>query len=153
MIAAGATVVALMAGGVAAAQDWRLAPTYGTANLTSGFTPDPHYVNLESGGSIDASGLGSGCLGFIANAPDYRVNYVAGSFPRLIFSVNSSSDTTLVINGPDGRWYCNDDGGQGLNPSITFNSPASGQYDVWVGTYGSASLRPATLNVSELYSQ
>jgi hypothetical protein len=154
MLAVGATAIAILAGGVASAQDYRLAPTYGTANLVSGFTPDPYIVNLESGGTIDASGLGGACRGFIANAPDYRVTYQSGSFQRLIISVNSSADTTLVINGPDGRWYCDDDGGNaGLNPSVTFTPPQSGQYDVWVGTYGSTSLQPAQLSVSEVVSQ
>jgi hypothetical protein len=153
MLAIGATAIAIMAGGVAGAQDYRLQPTYGTANLVSGFTPDPHSVNLESGGSIDASSLGGACRGFIANAPDYRVNYQAGSFQRFIVSVNSNADTTLVINGPDGRWYCDDDGGNsGLNPAVVFTPPMSGQYDIWVGTYGSASLQPAQLAVSEVVS-
>ena len=44
-----------------------------------------------------------------------RLNYRAGSYP-LIISVASRSDTTLVVNGPDGSWYCDDDGGNyGLN--------------------------------------
>ncbi len=152
-LAAGAALAALSVGAVSA-QDFSADPAYGTSNLTSGFSPDPVVVNLESGGPIDASSLGAGCGGFIANAPDYRVNYTAGSFPRLIFSVSSSADTTLVINGPDGRWYCDDDSGvNGLNPAVTFSRPASGQYDVWVGTYGGATLQPAQLNISEVSSQ
>ncbi len=131
--------------------DFSLDPNYGSANLRSGFTPDPHRVRLQSGGPIDASVVDSSCRGYISRAPDYRVRYTSGRLP-LIFSVESSSDTTLVINGPDGRWYCNDDGGEGLNPSIRFETPRSGQYDVWVGTYGGTTLQSAILDVSELYS-
>jgi len=153
ILAATAAVATVAFAGIAAAQNYGLNPTYGTAALNSGFTPDPYVVNLQSGGNINAANLSSSCRGFIADAPDVRLNYRSGNFP-LIFSVNASADTTLVINGPDGRWYCDDDGGNnGLNPAIRFNNPQSGQYDVWVGTYGSASLQPAQLHISELYSQ
>lgn len=131
--------------------DYTLDPNYGTARLRSGFTPDPHRVRLQSGGSIDASVLGNPCRGFVSRAPDYRVDYVSGRLP-LNISVQSSSDTTLVVNGPDGNWYCDDDSGGGLNPSIRFDTPRSGQYDIWVGTYGSARLESAILDISELYS-
>ena len=134
----------------AAAQNYNLDPTYGTINLRAGFSDDPRLVELSSGGSINASSLGNGCRGFVANAPDVRVVYSSGSLP-LMFSAASDADTTLVINAPDGRWYCDDDGGNGLNPSIRFNSPLSGRYEVWVGTYGSSGLRSAVLGVSELY--
>lgn len=140
----------------AAAQDYNRTPTYGTANLVSGFEPDPYRVSLESGGDIDASQRSGGqCQGYIADAPDYRVNWTAGdgSLP-LVFSTTGRADTTLIVNGPDGSWYCNDDGGNNpLSASIVFRRPASGQYDIWVGTYGRAAIAPAQLTVSELYSE
>jgi hypothetical protein len=152
LIATAAAAAALMAAGSVAAQDWRLPANFGAANLSYGFTPDPYTVNVVSGGTIDASSaISSSCRGAISNAPDFELTYSAGSLP-LIISVNSNSDTTLVINGPDGRWYCDDDGGnQGLNPSLRWNSPPSGTYDIWVGSYsgGNAS---ATLSISELYT-
>lgn len=152
-ILAASAVIAAALTGAASAQDYHLNPTYGTASLNSGFTPDPYVVNVQSGGSINATGIGSPCAGFIANAPDVRLNFSAGSLP-LIISVASSADTTLVVNAPDGRWYCDDDGGNGrLNPMVRFNNPSSGQYDIWIGTYGNASLQPAQLNISELYTQ
>jgi hypothetical protein len=152
MIAASVALAALVAV-PASAQDFSANPTYGTVNLRAGFTPDPNVVNLQSGGSIAASGVSSSCAGFIANAPDVRLNYTAGSLP-LILSVASATDTTLVVNGPDGSWYCDDDGGnEGMNPSLRFGSPQSGQYDIWVGTYASASLAPAALHISEVSSR
>jgi len=148
-LAAAAALVAL-AGGVAVAQNYGLNPTYGTLNLSAGFRPDPQVVSLQSGGNINAQTLSSSCRGFIANAPDVRLNYSAGQY-QLMISADSGTDTTLVINGPDGRWYCDDDGGNnGMNPLIRFNNPQSGQYDIWVGTYGSATLAPAQLYVSEI---
>lgn len=153
IFAAGAAVAALATAGIAAAQNYSLAPAYGTVNLSAGFTPDPYIVNVASGGRNDASQtVSSSCRGFIAEAPDVRLNYTAGSLP-LILSVNSSADTTLVVNGPDGSWYCDDDGGnRGMNPALRFGSPASGQYDIWIGTYGNASNQAAQLVISELDS-
>jgi hypothetical protein len=136
--------------------DFSLDPAYGTIELAAGFQPDPHTQAIAAGGSIDASTIGvPGCLGWIARAPDYRVNWSAGSGQLpLVFSVNSQSDTTLVINDAGGNWLCDDDGGnEGLNPSITIASPPSGQYDIWVGTYSQGQLQDSTLYVSELSSQ
>lgn len=133
--------------------DYSASPSYGTVSLSAGFEPDPRVISLQSGGSIPASNISPGCSGFVAAAPDVRLNYRAGEYP-LILSVASSSDTTLVVNGPDGSWYCDDDGGvNGLNPSLRFNSPRSGQYDIWVGTYGSGALQPARLHISEVGSE
>ncbi|MBI1251090.1 MAG: peptidase S1 [Alphaproteobacteria bacterium] len=152
--AAAAAAIFAAASGAAHAQNYNQNPTYGAITLNAGFTPDPYRVNLQSGGQIDsAQTIGGACRGYIANAPDYRVSYMSGSLP-LIISVNSSADTTLVVNGPDGQWYCDDDSGnQGLNPSLRWNSPPSGQYDIWVGTFGNNSLQAATLTVSELYTE
>ena len=137
----------------APAQDFSRNPSFGTLNLSAGFADDPRVVNVTAGGQRSANGLGDGCVGSIANSPDVRVNYQAGSFP-LIFSVVSDQDTTLVINGPDGRWYCDDDGGvNGLNPMIRLDKPESGRYEIWIGTYGSSSLQPGRLHISELTSQ
>jgi hypothetical protein len=142
-------------GGVGPRPDYALDPAYGTVDLVSGFEPDPHVQPIQAGGDIDASVLGGNCVGWIARAPDYRLNWTAGSGALpLVFSVASDSDTTLVINDAEGNWICDDDGGNsGFNPAITFSNPVSGQYDIWVGTYAQGGLRPSTLHISELYAQ
>lgn len=137
-----------MTGGVAAAQSMSAQATYGSRTLSSGFTPDPYTVNVTAGGSIQASSVSSACSGTIANAPDFELSYSAGSLP-LIFRTASSADTTLVINGPNGSWYCDDDGGDGVNAEVRFNNPASGTYDIWVGSY-SGRMEQATLQITEL---
>jgi hypothetical protein len=149
-----ASSLALAAAAVpAAAQNTNADPNYGTVSLRTGFAPDPRVVSLRAGGDIDAANVGSSCSGFITNAPDVRLVYSAGSLP-LIISVAADSDTTLVVNAPDGRFYCDDDSGvNGLNPSVRFNSPQSGRYEIWVGTYRSGATQPARLHISELGSQ
>ena len=147
-----AAVAALaVTAGAASAQNWQIAPNYGSVSLRAGFTPDPYNINLTAGGNIDVSySVSSDCRGYVTNAPDVELYYSAGSLP-LISSTNSSSDTTLVVTGPDGSWYCDDDGGEGLNASLRWNRPMSGAYHIWVGTYGS-NPAAATLSISELYS-
>jgi hypothetical protein len=132
----------------ASAQNFSRNPAFGTLNLSSGFADDPRVVNVTAGGQRSANGLGEGCVGSIADAPDVRVNYQAGSLP-LHFFVTSGQDTTLVINGPDGQWYCNDDT-NGVNPVVSFTQPGSGQYDVYIGHYGQGAHIPAQLHVSEV---
>ncbi len=137
---AAAVLAAASTSGAVIAQDWTLNPTFGSTALNSGFLPDPFNVSLTAGGSLDAASVG--CMGSIANAPDYRMQWGGG---RVTIGANSSSDTTLVVNAPDGSWYCSDDV-NGFNPALVFNQ--SGQFDIWVGVYngGTAS---ATLYFTE----
>lgn len=140
----------LAAPAMAVAQNAGLSANFGQIRLSAGFTPDPYQVNMTAGGSIDAytdTDLPGSCVGDISNAPDFEVTYSAGSLP-LVFRTRSSTDTTLIINGPDGRWYCDDDSWGDGDAQVRFNRPASGTYDVWIGTFngGTAS---ATLLITE----
>ncbi len=148
-----ATAALLLTGAPSLAQEWDADATFGSQVLASGFSPDPFILNMTAGGPIDASQAVSGsCRGFIADAPDFDLHFAPGpgGLP-LVVSVNSSRDTTLVINGPDGRWYCDDDSGEGENPSIVFSSPGEGLYNIWVGTYDN-STAAAELSISELHT-
>ena len=152
-IARSLILAASLAAAPAAAQDFDADPNFGTIELASGFTPDPQVVAVRSGGELNAQSLSDSCRGFISEAPDVRLHFDAGSLP-LIISVAARADTTLVVNAPDGTWYCDDDTGvNGLNPMVRFNDPQSGRYEIWIGTYANASLQPAELHISELYSQ
>jgi len=147
-ITSAVTLAVTLAALPASAQDFEADPTYETATLAAGFPEDPHVVSVLSGGDIDASTVGDACAGYIANAPDVRLNYTAGSFP-LTFLVTADTDTTLVINGPDGQWYCDDDSGGDLDPAVAFASPQSGQYDIWVGSFEEGATDAATLMITE----
>jgi len=94
-------------------------------------------------------GLGADCTGWIDYArPDVDLNYQAGSLP-LYISVVAQADTTLIINDPSGRWLCNDDM-EGLNPGIVIQRPASGNYNIWIGTVDRGAAQPAVLRISEV---
>jgi hypothetical protein len=136
----------LLVAGSASAQDASLPPGSGSVTLSAGFSPDPQTVAITAGGGIQATM--PGCAGWIADAADYELTYTAGSFPLNIYFVGDG-DTTLVINGPDGSWYCADDT-NGVNPGVSFAAPMSGVYDIWVGGYAEGSFVPGTLSISEV---
>tara|TARA_R110002051_G_scaffold68434_4_gene123309 strand:- start:10711 stop:11169 length:459 start_codon:yes stop_codon:yes gene_type:complete len=144
LLAAAIAVAALT--GIASAQNVSLAPTYGSVALNPGFMPDPYQAQVVAGGSIDASSIDGNCVGLIADAPDFRLQYGDGG-SQLFIGVTSAADTTLVVNGPDGTWFCDDDT-NGFNPLIGGQGVMAGQYDIWVGTYGD-STAPATLFITE----
>jgi hypothetical protein len=153
--AAAAAIAIVFSAGAALAQNWQGQPNYGSVQLSAGFTPDPYNVQVVSGGPINATqSLGSNCVGYIANNPDFDLYWTAGNTSRpLVISVDSQQDTTLVVRMPDGRWVCEDDGGfNSLNPGLRIDNPQSGLYDIWVGTYGSTNNYNATLSISELSS-
>ncbi len=135
-----ASVAAVALTGAASAQDYSLSPNFGTFELSAGFMPDPAELEIVAGGTIDAARIG--CTGMITNAPDARLNWSGGT---LTIGASSDYDTTLVINAPDGEWYCVDDV-NGLDPAIRFNQ--SGQFDIWVGTFWDEPV-PATLYATE----
>jgi hypothetical protein len=148
------TAAAVLAGafllhGPALAQDASAQALSGTVSLTSGFTPDPHRVELTSGGPNNVSRLGDSCVGYVSSSPDFELQYTAGSLP-LIFRTVAENDTTLVINGPDGRWYCDDDSYAEGDAEVVFGDPSTGTYDVWVGSYAEGGGGDATLLITEL---
>ncbi len=124
-------------------------PHYPMLAVTTGF--EPQTLNLRAGGPIDAAEiLGDGapeCGGHISGIATTRVRFTAGALP-LIFAVESDQDTTLLVLDPAGNWVCDDDSGDALNPSVRFDSPLSGDYIVWVGTYFAEEAR-AALTVAE----
>ena len=150
LAASAAAIIAIPA----AAQNVNGRPNFGTVTLRTGFTPDPRVVPVVSGGNIAASRIGSGCAGYISGNPDARLIFTTDGDLPLIISVDADSDTTLVVNGPDGSFRCDDDGGvNGLNPSIRYERPQSGRYEIWVGSYRSGVNARGRLHISEIRSQ
>jgi hypothetical protein len=153
-IAIVAAVSVLLAPGVSLAQkgeakpDFNLDPNYGSVKLDTGFTPDPWTKSILAGGSIPASAAQSGCEGKVSAAPDLQLNFTAGDLD-LTIKAKASEDTTILVNTPSGRWYCDDDSGGDLDPMVTISDPESGRYDIWVGTYNDSMVQ-STLQISEL---
>jgi hypothetical protein len=129
--------------------DINLPSRFGSINLNGGFMPDPASRTVSAGGPVSAQdalpGV-SGCTGSVSSAPTIELRY-AGSDVLHIYT-SGSTDTTLVINAPDGNWYCNDDApGLGTNAGLSLRG--SGTYDIYVGSYSGSSDR-TRLMVSEV---
>lgn len=113
--------------------------------LTGGFGPSSHDTTAYAGGDIDASSIAGGCVGMVGEDDQITLSFTAYGGP-LIISAYGESDTSLVVNAPDGRWYCNDDT-NGLNPALIWNNAPSGTYNIWVGAVGDPA--PATVVITE----
>jgi hypothetical protein len=125
-------------------------------NLNEGFLPDPNRHHVTAGGDLDIGRCSNvPGTGFVAELPDFRVNYRTERGQRssntLTFYVQSSADTVLLIHDPSGRWHFNDDGDDGHNPKVSFPRAMAGRYEVWVGTFEKANRLPAaTLLITEI---
>jgi serine protease Do len=126
-------------------------PFYGTLSLATGFTPAPRQIDMAAGGNIDVSYLGQECAGYAAQAPDVRLEWSGDdSSLALFFTPAEGGDTSLIVNLPDGSWRCNDDWSESsLDPMIRIDNAASGQYDIWVGTYEPGPAIPGRLGISQ----
>jgi len=142
-----AAAVALVAAAPAFAQpNPSLKPSYGSVTLKAGFLPDPYVKKLTAGGPVKTN-LG-GVNAYVATSPDFSLDYTKGGYPLTIHAI-ASADTTILVHLPNGTWLANDDGGKGTNPLLRINSPQSGRYHIWVGTYGKDTA-PAALHITEL---
>ncbi len=141
-------IIAILAAGLAGAQDFAASPNYGTIRVPGGSAPYPYVVEIIAGGAVDAAGLGPNCRDLISEAPDLRILYSASDL-TLALRATSDADTILVVNAPDGSWHCSADGAGGHNPALEFVQPLSGQYDIWVGAKAAGVGWPTRLEVSE----
>jgi len=55
----------------------------------------------------------------------------------------------MIVNTPGGSYVCVDDSFGTLHPTTDFDSPASGRYDIWVGTFAPDATVAGTLHVTE----
>lgn len=127
----------------------------------------PASVNISgSGHSLTGAGLQYGVMagGFqsLQNCNWPHIGSVT-SPPNFEFLINDLSsynmlemvslgdcDTVLLVLAPDEQFYFDDDSAGNGNPGIYFQSPQSGYFSVWVGTYSpgncEASLSMRTYN-------
>ncbi|MEO0466112.1 MAG: hypothetical protein AAF216_06180 [Pseudomonadota bacterium] len=150
-----APISALCAGlGHAQELDYTADANFGSVELESGFLPDPHTVQITSGGSVDLAMAidAEVCAGYATSNPDLKLHWTDESAGLLSLWVESEGDTTLVINDSFGNWHCDDDSAGGTNPLVELDTSASGQFDIWVGSYEADANYAATLYISEFAS-
>lgn len=114
---------------------------YRDFTLGAGFTPDPQRGAGLTGGTRNASSYGKNCTGMIDTSPDHRLTVT--STVNLRIYVESSTDASLVIVGPNRTW-CDDDSHGALDPEINATF-APGEYQIFVGHIGSSGEYTITL--------
>ena len=121
---------------------------YVSLDIQAGNPLDPFIVSVNGGGSLNASALGGECSGYVNIEPVARINWQGeASMSRVFFY--SDHDPTLIVQTPDGEFHCNDDANVLLlDPSITFENPQPGIYNIWVGSYHPDQLIPGVLVVT-----
>jgi hypothetical protein len=124
-------------------------PAAGTVTLESGFSPDPHAVELTAGGPVEAAAASPECMGYVTAAPSVVLDYGGSDERYFHLYVRSDTDTVLLVRTPGGAWLCNDDF-EGPIPAVHVDAPEAGRYAVWVGTYAGDTDVPATLYASEI---
>ena len=85
-----------------------LAGAFISINPEAGFPLDPFLVSVQAGGPVTASTLSEACQGYISEAPVVTADY-QGEADLLKVFFYSDSNTTLVVQTPDGDYLCNDD--------------------------------------------
>ncbi|WP_179380818.1 hypothetical protein [Jannaschia marina] len=157
LLSAGALAfgLSLVAGAAAACPDVR--QNGATGRYTGQQLYDPKFFNVTAGGNHS---LQRNCRriynslrsdrgeGYFPVRPDFTLQTPGLQGFKLVISVVSECDSTLLINTPAGNWYYDDDDNGNLDARIDLTSPSSGILDIWVGTvdgeYCNAQLRLET---------
>lgn len=119
-------------------------PLHGQTRLSSGFSPNPFSADVQAGGPIDSTLALAGhttvegyCYGQITRAPTFRLTWDGRGGPLYISTGSEDADTLLLVNAPDGGWWCDDDSAGDLNAGLVIDDAPSGVYDIYVGSFDS----------------
>ncbi|GGG96259.1 hypothetical protein GCM10007420_09850 [Glycocaulis albus] len=130
-------------------------PHHGAHRLRAGFSPNPFAMGVEAGGPVradqalaDHTVIEGYCYGYITREPTMRLTWTGNGEP-LFISAGSDADTLLLVNGPDGGWWCNDDGAGDLNPGVTVDDGPDGVYDIYAATFSPEETATATVYISQ----
>lgn len=113
---------------------------------------DPMLVGVISGVAaggeeVDATGLGSDCVGVLPAAPDVVVDWTAdANVASLRFFLLSAGDPVLAVVTPAGDLLCADDFSPlVLDPMLEVSAPEAGRYAIFVGAQEGQPASPALL--------
>jgi hypothetical protein len=128
---------------------------FGTISLMPGFDTAKASLSGYTGGSYSLSVIANrdannkACIGFADPTPDHII-VLQKDFSNLKISVDSNgSDTTLLVQAPNGKIYCGDDSGKRKDASVALSQLKAGNYKVWVGTFNSGTKLNYTLSVQQ----
>lgn len=130
-------------------------PHHGSYSLGAGFSPDPFAMGVGVGGPVSADmGLVGHtivegfCNGYMTREPTMRLTWRGNGEP-LYVSAASDVDTLLLVNAPDGGWWCDDDSAGNLDPGLVIDDARDGVYDIYVATFSPGETSTATVYISQ----
>ena len=116
------------------------------------FTPNPLILEGMSGGKFKATEVAKTeetatgyCDGYVNLQPNH-ILVLENFFKSLKIEVQSSNDTTILVQGPGGVW-CNDDS-YNVNPVIE-GEWQKGMYKIWIGSYQKNSTNNYQIKITE----
>ncbi len=137
MLRCGLVLVLLWVAGAAAA-----CPNLGSAAKHQFFSTrqliDPKVTPVRAGGTVLLEFCetipGNGNIPF---DPSIGIYYTADK-KRMDLELRTAGDcdTVLLIRSPSGRWFFDDDNGDGRNARLRIGGPREGRYEIWVGSNG-----------------
>ncbi|MBN8616796.1 MAG: hypothetical protein J0L92_39800 [Deltaproteobacteria bacterium] len=143
---AGAAVLFLAAGLPAAASAQYVVPqappSYGQAAISGNQRTSLRGI---AGGGVSLSSVNGSCRGYAQPNPSHILS-VSPGVQSVRIAGRSGIDTTLMVQMPDGRVMCDDDGGGSLNPLLDLPA-VPGQWRIWVGSYSGSNTGPYDLDV------
>ena len=116
-------------------------PSYAEHGAPLSYTAEtvwvPQSTTVIAGGDQDLSTCAEvPGAGYVIENPDFTLSYDdLGMGRALEFRVTGACDTVLLVNSATGEWAFNDDTNE-MHPVVRINNAPSGQYDLWVGTFG-----------------
>jgi len=121
-----------------ACPDWQLNGALQTTDASTAWAPQRYATT--AGGPLDLRQCNTvPGYGWMTAAPSFTLTYDAQDRGfDLDFRVEAPCDTVLLINDATADWHFNDDEDNSLNPRLRLGGARSGVYDIWVGTYDSA---------------
>lgn len=143
----GVVVAGLFAPLVAVSGASAQVPAFGQAAIGGG-----QQIMMQgiAGGPMSLSNVDGSCRGYGPANPSHVIMVQPGT-QMLRLAVSSGLDSTLMVQTPDGRIYCDDDGGGSLDAMV--QAPVvPGPVRVWVGAYSSSRSGPYTLQVNAMGS-
>lgn len=90
-------------------------------------------LNRSSAG-VTAGGLTRDDCGHLPNEPQLVLDYEHGYYALSLGALGHEFDATLQVTTPTGDVLCDDDSGAGRDARIVLRDPASGRYEIRVGT-------------------
>jgi hypothetical protein len=140
-IAAATLGLSFSAGAAVACPDWQLNGQQGSFTgeqlyqaRTFEVTAGGEFPLLDTCAHIYKDLKSDKGQGFFTRRPDFTLETPGLAGYKLVISVVSDCDSTLLINTPAENWYFDDDDNGNLDAKIELTSPSSGILDIWVGT-------------------